>query len=129
MCFLILRLPPVSTRTDTLFPTTDLFRSGWRAQCRHCDAMLTVHERGRRLLCHHCGARQTAPPACPDCASLALQPQGAGTERIEDALSAQFPDATVLRVDRQSTRGRHGLARQSGRAKVRTPDTNAQPVI
>ncbi len=84
---------------------------GWRAQCRHCDAMLTVHERGRRLLCHHCGARQTAPPACPDCASLALQAQGAGTERIEDALSAQFPEATVLRVDRQSTRGRDGLER------------------
>ncbi|MDP1696544.1 MAG: primosomal protein N' [Xanthomonadaceae bacterium] len=84
---------------------------GWRAQCRHCDAMLTVHERGRRLLCHHCGARQSVPPACPDCASLALQAQGAGTERIEDALIAQFPDATVLRVDRQSTRGRDGLER------------------
>lgn len=84
---------------------------GWRAQCRHCDAMLTVHERGRRLICHHCGARQTAPPACPDCGSLALQPQGAGTERIEDALSEQFPDATVLRVDRQSTHGRNGLQR------------------
>ena len=84
---------------------------GWRAQCRHCDAMLTVHERGRRLLCHHCGARQSAPPACPDCASLALQAQGAGTERIEDALIAQFPETTVLRVDRQSTRGRDGLQR------------------
>jgi len=84
---------------------------GWRAQCRHCDAMLTVHERGRRLLCHHCGARQAAPPACPDCASLALQPQGAGTERIEDALCAHFPHATVLRVDRQSTKGRNGLQR------------------
>jgi len=84
---------------------------GWSAQCRHCDAALTVHARGKRLLCHHCGARQSAPPACPDCGGLALQPQGAGTERIEDALSARFPEATVLRVDRQSTRRRDGLER------------------
>src|SRR3546814_18391499 len=69
---------------------------GWRAQCRHCDAMLTVHERGRRLLCHHCGARQTAPPACPGCAILALQPPGAGTARLQDARSPQFPDTPAF---------------------------------
>src|SRR3546814_20683251 len=27
-CFLMIRLPPKSTRTDTLFPYTTLFRSG-----------------------------------------------------------------------------------------------------
>lgn len=84
---------------------------GWSAQCRRCDAALTVHAGGKRLICHHCGARQSAPPACPDCASLALQPQGAGTERIEEALAEHFPNATVLRVDRQSTRRRDGLER------------------
>src|SRR3546814_11319565 len=29
--FLMIRRPPRSTRTDTLFPYTTLFRSGWRA--------------------------------------------------------------------------------------------------
>lgn len=84
---------------------------GWSAQCRHCDAALTVHAQGKRLICHHCGARQSAPPACPDCGGLGLQPQGAGTERIEEALITRFPDSTVLRVDRQSTRRRNGLER------------------
>ncbi|WP_395585510.1 hypothetical protein, partial [Pseudomonas syringae group genomosp. 7] len=46
-----------------------------------CDAPMTVHGGGRRLQCHHCGARQPAPLACPACGSLALQPQGIGTER------------------------------------------------
>lgn len=82
---------------------------GWSAQCRRCEAAMTVHGHGRRLLCHHCGARQPVPPACPDCASLALLPQGEGTERIEAALAARFPDFPLLRVDRETTRRRDAL--------------------
>ncbi|MEP6633679.1 MAG: primosomal protein N', partial [Luteimonas sp.] len=88
---------------------------GWSAQCKRCGTRdvgrpMTVHGGGRRLQCHHCGARQPVPAACPDCASLALQPQGAGTERIEDALTARFPDVPVLRIDRGSTRRKDALA-------------------
>lgn len=82
---------------------------GWSAQCRRCDAPMTVHGRGRTLICHHCGARRPVPPACPDCASLALQPQGAGTERIEDALAARFPEFPLVRVDRETTRHRDAV--------------------
>src|SRR3546814_19476978 len=32
--FLMIRRPPRSTRTDTLFPYTTLFRSGWRRRMR-----------------------------------------------------------------------------------------------
>jgi len=85
---------------------------GWSAQCPRCDAALAVHGGGKRLLCHHCGLRQPAPKACPQCQSLALVPQGVGTERLEDALARAFPDAPLLRVDRASTRGRDGLARK-----------------
>jgi primosomal protein N' (replication factor Y) len=70
---------------------------------------MTVHAQGRRLQCHHCGARQPAPQACPDCGGLALQPQGVGTERIEERLIELFPDVPVLRVDRGSTRRRDAL--------------------
>ena len=82
---------------------------GWSAQCRRCDASMTVHAHGRRLQCHHCGARAAAPLACPDCASLALQPQGNGTERIEEELAARFAEVPVLRIDRGSTHGRNAL--------------------
>jgi primosomal protein N' (replication factor Y) (superfamily II helicase) len=82
---------------------------GWTAQCRRCDAAMTVHGAGRRLLCHHCGAGGAPPAACPDCASLALQPQGSGTERIEEALAERFPDAYRVRIDRGTTRGRDAL--------------------
>ncbi|MBB1061306.1 primosomal protein N' [Marilutibacter spongiae] len=89
---------------------------GWSAQCPRCSTPLhgtpmTVHGGGRRLQCHHCGARQRVPDACPDCGGLALQPQGAGTERIEDALKARFPDTPVLRIDRGSTQRRDAMER------------------
>ncbi len=82
---------------------------GWSARCKRCASALTVHARGGKLICHHCGARQGAPSACPDCASLALQAQGAGTERIEDTLAKHFPAARLLRVDRETTRRRDAL--------------------
>lgn len=82
---------------------------GWSAQCRHCDAAMTVHAGGRRLQCHHCGARRSPPNACPDCGGLALQSQGAGTERIEELLCERFPDVPVLRIDRGTTSRRDAL--------------------
>ncbi len=85
---------------------------GWSAQCKDCDAPLTVHAGAQRLICHHCGARQPRPLACPDCGSLGLQPQGAGTQRLEQALAAHFPSATLLRVDRDNTRRKDALEQQ-----------------
>ena len=95
-------------------PVLLCYDCGWNARCKRCaasskDMAMTVHARGGRLICHHCGARQAAPKACPDCASLALMPQGAGTERIEDKLAQHFPDAPLLRVDRETTRHRDAL--------------------
>ena len=85
---------------------------GWTAPCQRCDAPMTVHGAGRRLQCHHCGARQAAPLACPACASLALQPQGIGTERLEEHLVQAFPDVPVLRIDRSTTSRRDALQQQ-----------------
>jgi len=85
---------------------------GWTAPCKRCDAPMTVHAGGRRLQCHHCGARQPAPLACPDCASLALQPQGIGTERLEEHLAEAFADFPVIRIDRGTTNRRDALETQ-----------------
>jgi len=87
---------------------------GWSAHCPRCSTTLqstpmTVHAGGGRLVCHHCGHRQTRPLACPDCASLALQPQGVGTERLEELLAERFAQWPVLRIDRGTTARRDGL--------------------
>ncbi|MEO8999704.1 MAG: primosomal protein N' [Rhodanobacter sp.] len=79
---------------------------GWHAECPRCDRPLTLHAGRRQLICHHCDYRQRMPATCPTCGAGELKPQGQGTERLEEALIAQFPQVPVLRVDRETTRRR-----------------------
>ena len=78
---------------------------GWIAPCRACDARLTVHLRSQRLRCHHCGAQERMPLACPQCAHE-VKPVGQGTERVEDLLHDRFPGVEVVRIDRDAVRRR-----------------------
>jgi primosomal protein N' (replication factor Y) len=79
---------------------------GWSAQCPDCDRALTLHRGASRLRCHHCDREEAVPRACPACGGLALNPLGEGTERLEEALAAHFPGVPIVRVDRDTTRGR-----------------------
>ena len=75
---------------------------GWISHCRRCAANLVLHLADRRLRCHHCGLETPIPRACPDCGNLDLQPFGRGTQRLEERLAALFPEARILRIDRDS---------------------------
>jgi primosomal protein N' (replication factor Y) len=75
---------------------------GWISRCLHCAANMVVHLADKRLRCHHCGGERAIPHACPDCGNIDLQPFGRGTQRVEAALIERFPQARVLRVDRDS---------------------------
>lgn len=79
---------------------------GWVSRCPHCSANLVVHLADRRLRCHHCGCEGPIAPACPSCGDQDIQPYGRGTQRIEARLAERFPDARVLRVDRDAARTR-----------------------
>lgn len=85
---------------------------GAAADCRQCDAHMTVHARANRLRCHHCGAERGLPPLCESCGSERLDRVGYGTERITAALEAAFPDVRIARIDRDSTRRKGALERQ-----------------
>lgn len=76
----------------------------WTAACHRCAARLVVHLREKKLRCHHCGHQERFPPACPQCGDQDLAPFGHGTQRVEAALSERFPDARILRIDRDSIR-------------------------
>jgi primosomal protein N' (replication factor Y) len=75
-------------------------------ECPNCDIGLTYHLRPRRLLCHYCDFTRDLPPACPACQSEEFLPQGGGTEKVELNLQAHFPEARLLRLDRDTTSGR-----------------------
>ncbi len=83
---------------------------GWHADCPRCEHPFTLHARARQLVCHHCDFHRRVPSACPTCGSPELTAQGQGTERLEEALLAQFPDVPILRVDRETTQRRNTFA-------------------
>lgn len=92
-------------------PTLQCHDCGWLANCNHCDARMTVHQQPRHLHCHHCDHQRPLPLRCPHCHSHQLQSLGQGTERSEEALRQLFPQTRILRVDRDSTRGKHAMHR------------------
>lgn len=74
---------------------------GWISFCPHCATKLVVHHHAG-LQCHLCGYTQLASVSCPNCGNCDLQPLGQGTQRIELVLSQLFPQANILRVDRDT---------------------------
>lgn len=91
-------------------PTLQCHDCGWVAQCRDCDARMTVHRRRGHLRCHHCGAARALPRDCEQCHSPQLVTAGVGTEQTEDFLRARFADWPIHRVDSDSMSGRNAMA-------------------
>lgn len=76
---------------------------GWIAECKRCDAKMTLHQKPPHLHCHHCDQKNALPRQCPECLSNQIRPMGVGTERLESHLAAQFNHVPVIRIDRDST--------------------------
>ncbi len=78
--------------------------------CPQCSVSLTYHRKGQVLRCHYCGYRDPVPEVCTKCGSAEWILQGLGTQRLEEELAKQFPDARILRMDSDtaSRRGMHG---------------------
>jgi primosomal protein N' (replication factor Y) len=79
---------------------------GERVQCINCAVTLTYHRRDRRLLCHYCGYAEKVPSACPKCGGEHVHFVGAGSERVEDELHGEFPEARIARLDRDTVTGK-----------------------
>jgi primosomal protein N' (replication factor Y) len=83
---------------------------GWQAGCPRCSARLIVHRETADLRCHHCGHVERLARACPDCGNIDLVPLGHGTQRLERALTSRFPQARIVRIDRDSTKRKGAFA-------------------
>ena len=76
---------------------------GKAVKCPHCDVSLTAHRNGR-LVCHYCGYEQGDVKICPQCGSRYIGGMRAGTEAVEDQLKKLYPQARVLRMDKDTTK-------------------------
>lgn len=96
---------------------------GENMPCEDCGLPKSYHRREERLICHYCGGHARVPTVCPECGEDALQPIGAGTERVEEEVRKRFPAATVDVLDRDTTRRVGGAAAvlerfRSGRTEI-----------
>ncbi|MFH1044946.1 MAG: primosomal protein N' [Pseudomonadota bacterium] len=95
----------------------------WVSGCTRCSSRMVLHLADNRLRCHHCGASTPIPRHCPSCGNADVHPFGRGTQRVEATLAARFPQARILRIDRDSTRSKGSFSRmlaeiQDGRADI-----------
>ena len=80
---------------------------GHSEKCPNCNVALTFHSADHTMRCHYCGIATPAPRRCPSCDGLNLRFGAPGTQRVEKAVGELFPDATVERMDVDTTT-RHG---------------------
>lgn len=95
--------------------------------CPNCSVALTYHKKRNRLLCHYCDLSMIPPGACKFCRDPKmsrieldatgtpvvdpakveeighLSHRGAGTERVAEEIQALFPQAQIVRMDRDTT--------------------------
>ncbi len=76
--------------------------------CRDCDVPMTYHRPRHHLRCHYCGRTQRVPTACDSCGSVDVTLVGAGTQRVEEEITARVPGARVVRMDQDTTAAKNG---------------------
>ena len=81
---------------------------GWVPKCVNCAVSLTYHQFRHALVCHYCGYKQPLPQHCPSCSSARIRTVGYGTEKLEEELNLFFSDASIQRMDLDTTRSKTG---------------------
>lgn len=87
-------------------PMVECKTCGWVPHCKNCDVSLTYHKGLGMLTCHYCGYTYKVPEKCPSCESESVVNRGYGTERIEVLIQDIFPEASIARMDLDTTRTR-----------------------
>ena len=102
---------------------------GYAEKCKICDVPMTYHEKTfspsstegaankscsrseplNKLICHHCGQISKPPIICPVCKGTHIKYLGIGTQKIETEVKKEFPNARILRADKDTTAKKHGF--------------------
>ncbi|HHU90811.1 MAG TPA: primosomal protein N' [Clostridiaceae bacterium] len=81
---------------------------GYTLKCPNCSVSLTVHTHDRQIFCHYCGYSEPIQSICPKCQSDRIKAFGTGTQKVEEELKNHPAMFSVLRMDADTTSGKHG---------------------
>lgn len=91
-------------------------------RCFHCDVSLTFHQKTQRLHCHYCDRSYAVARACGKCGATDWQEHGVAIEKVEEELRDFFPQARVLRLDRDTTSRKGSMEEILGAFRSRDAD-------
>ncbi len=82
---------------------------GHNFSCLNCDVSLTLHNK-KDLYCHYCGYGEDVPVNCTECGDDKIKKIGLGTEQVFNDLSHIFPNARILKFDRDEIHTKNQLS-------------------
>lgn len=77
-------------------------RCGKVWDCPNCSISLVFHNAPEALKCHYCGYHVAWPRICPTCKSNDISIFGVGTQKVEKELKYLFPQARIVRLDKDT---------------------------
>ncbi len=72
---------------------------GYTVKCPSCNISMTYHSYERKLKCHYCSYEENLVTTCPECHSDKIRYFGTGTQKLEQEINKQFPNASTIRMD------------------------------
>lgn len=72
---------------------------GHTMKCKRCNISLTYHSKENKLKCHYCGYEMNNVKICPKCKSKNIKHFGSGTQKLEELIHKEYPQATTIRMD------------------------------
>ena len=72
-------------------------------KCPNCDVAMTYHKTSNLLHCHYCNYVQKNITRCISCNSENITSSTIGTQKLEEYINEIFPNASVIRMDADST--------------------------
>ncbi len=89
-------------------PNVQCYDCGFSYQCPNCDISLTLHGK-HHLVCHYCNYHDRMSEECPECKEGEPKAYGLGTEAVENDIRKLFPEAKVMRADRDEISSREAI--------------------
>lgn len=79
---------------------------GFVLKCDCCDISMTYHKDNKKdiCICHMCGRTKKRPTICPSCFKKSIKEFGFGTEALEAYVKEKFKNATVYRMDADTSK-------------------------
>ena len=72
---------------------------GYTVKCKNCNISMTYHSYEKKLKCHYSGYEENVVTVCPECHSDKIRYFGTGTQKLEQEINKQFPNAKTIRMD------------------------------